>query len=64
MSLICDICKKKLEKNSNAVFFPKAERHICGDCVKTCKEIISDNTTSKVTFLNEYRELQERRKVR
>jgi hypothetical protein len=57
MSWICDMCRKPLKEDTT--FFHVGEKDICNDCVEICREIMKDKNTSKVTYLNEYKEKKE-----
>lgn len=56
---ICDLCRRKVNVIKEKVFINvEKNTHLCVDCVTTCKEIVTNPNTSKVTNLNEYKDLK------
>lgn len=57
--MICDLCKNEIKKDDE--FFVTRKKHLCGNCLKICKEIINNSKLSDVSivYLNEYKELKE-----
>jgi ATP-dependent protease Clp ATPase subunit len=59
MSIVCDMCQRKLYKSNKKYIESKLDenkKHICEDCIKLCKKIIDDPKQGNIIFFNYWME--------
>jgi hypothetical protein len=61
---VCDLCRKQLDGMSTIPHISDSRngKRICVECVKLCVEIVNDESTAKIVYINQYREERERKR--
>lgn len=52
------MCRKPVDGMNKVKYIvdSRTGRHICVDCIRWCSKIVKDPETSKVVYLNQYKE--------